>query len=163
MASLKEARARVLKWLTRKGRSRPDAEDLIQEACLRLHEYCWTGHAVVNKEAFLNKVARRLSIDQYRAAQRHPSVDVAVEEIAQRLQIYAPGTQPDEVLDSEQRLENIRKELDARSIRMRQVFFAHRAGYSYKKIAAEFKISASSVEKDIARAVLIIMEMKDEQ
>ena len=43
---------RLLKFLRRKGRSHEDAEDLIQEAMLRLHLY---GQAVpvVNEEAFL--------------------------------------------------------------------------------------------------------------
>jgi hypothetical protein len=55
---------RLLKFLMRKGRSREDAEDLIQEAMLRLHTY--TREDVRNKEAFLRSTVRNLAIDQYR-------------------------------------------------------------------------------------------------
>src|SRR5271168_213481 len=52
---------RLLKFLRRKGRSHEDAEDLIQEAMLRLHLY---GQAVpvVNEEAFLRHAVTNLSI-----------------------------------------------------------------------------------------------------
>jgi len=33
-------------------------------------------------------------------------------------------------------------------------------GYSYKELAAQFDISESTVEKDLARALLIMMEMQ---
>ena len=56
---------RLLRYLRRKGRSREDAEDLIQEAMLRLHVYA-KDNAVMNKEAFLRQAVHNLSIDQYR-------------------------------------------------------------------------------------------------
>jgi DNA-directed RNA polymerase specialized sigma24 family protein len=56
---------RLKRSLMRKGRSREDAEDLIQEALLRLHVYA-KGHAVLNEEAFLRHAVHNLAIDQYR-------------------------------------------------------------------------------------------------
>ena len=56
---------RLLTYLRRKGKSREDAEDLIQEAMLRLHVYA-KDDAVVNKEAFLRRAVHNLAIDQYR-------------------------------------------------------------------------------------------------
>ncbi len=50
---------RLLKYLRRKGRSREDAEDLIQEAMLRLHVYA-KDDAVVNEEAFLRRAVHNL-------------------------------------------------------------------------------------------------------
>ena len=49
-----------MKFLRRKGRSREDAEDLIQEAMLRLHVY-GRDTPVVNEEAFLRHAAYNLS------------------------------------------------------------------------------------------------------
>ncbi len=57
--------ALLLTYLRRKGKSREDAEDLIQEAMLRLHIYA-KGDAVVNEEAFLRRAVHNLAIDQYR-------------------------------------------------------------------------------------------------
>jgi hypothetical protein len=56
---------RLLAILRRKGRSREDAEDLIQEAMLRLHLYA-KRDVVVNEEAFLIHAVRNLAIDHYR-------------------------------------------------------------------------------------------------
>ncbi len=47
------------------GRSTEDAEDLIQEAMLRLHLYGQAA-SVVNEEAFLRHAVHNLSIDQHR-------------------------------------------------------------------------------------------------
>ena len=65
MMSRPEHFKRLLRFLRRKGRSREDAEDLIQEAMLRLHVY---GQAVpvANEEAFLRHAVNNLSIDQHR-------------------------------------------------------------------------------------------------
>jgi len=57
--------ARLLNFLRRKGNSREDAEDLIQEAMLHLHVYA-KGAAVMNEEAFLRRAVHNLAIDQYR-------------------------------------------------------------------------------------------------
>jgi RNA polymerase sigma factor (sigma-70 family) len=160
---LKALRALLLKRFTRRDRSHEDTEDLIQEACLRLLEYQGKGHVVVSEEAFLTATVKNLATDQYRTAQRHPYVQETNEELEQNMHIGDSGPTPDEVLEGQQRLEIIRKALDERSVRMRKVFFARHAGYSYKAIATTFAISESTVEKDIARAFLTIRDMRDKE
>jgi hypothetical protein len=51
--------ARLLRLLRRKGRSREHAEDLIQEAVLRLHLYA-KSDVVVREEALLKQAVRNL-------------------------------------------------------------------------------------------------------
>ena len=59
--------ARLMRFCQRKGRSREDAEDLIQTALLRLEEYCRTAETKVrNPEQFLAKTVRNLIVDQIR-------------------------------------------------------------------------------------------------
>jgi DNA-directed RNA polymerase specialized sigma24 family protein len=48
--------------------------------------------------------------------------------------------------------------LDAVSRRTREIYFAHRAGYSYAEIAAHMGISHITIKRHIARALLAIME-----
>jgi hypothetical protein len=60
-----ECIARLLRYLQRKGRSREDAEDLIQEAMLRLHVYAHNV-AIEDDEAFLRRAVHNLAVDQYR-------------------------------------------------------------------------------------------------
>jgi RNA polymerase sigma factor (sigma-70 family) len=151
---------RLLKFLRRKGRSHEDAEDLIQEAMLRLHLY---GQAVpvVNEEAFLRHAVTNLSIDQHRRDRLDLRKEVPIEDLNARTPLIAPQSTPEETLDAEQRLRGIRAVLDAVSLRTREIYFAHRAGYSYAEIAAHMNISHITIKRHIARALLAIMEHGD--
>jgi DNA-directed RNA polymerase specialized sigma24 family protein len=86
-----------------------------------------------------------------------------VEELAETLALLDPGPGPDEVLAAQQRLNEVRRILDAISIRTREIYLAHRAGYSHQELASAFGLSISTVEKAIARAVVALMDIKDPQ
>lgn len=154
--------ARLQKLMRRRGRSRDDAEDLIQEALLRLTEYCCTAQ-VHNEEAFLQRTVINLSIDRHRRDCRRPQASESVEEIAERLPLLDTYPGPDEVLAAQQRLDEVRKALDVVGVRTRDIYLAHRAGYNYQELAAAFGVSTSTVEKAIARAVVALMDMRDPQ
>lgn len=159
MSSLKATLSRILGRLRRKGLPQHDAEDCLQQAYLRLEEHHSKGR-VICEEAYLTRAAENISIDMYRAARRRPRVDMSIEDLEQHLQTYHCTAQPDEVLDVERCLQDIIKTLDAHSPRMREVYVRRHMGYSYKELAAQFDISESTVEKDLARALLIMMEMQ---
>ena len=145
---------RLLNFLRRKGRSREDAEDLIQEAMLRLHCYRRSEQPVVNEEAFLTHAVQNLAIDLHR--RREVRCEVPFEQ-SLRCPPIDPGS-PEKSIDAEQRLNCIRALLDAASIRTREIYFAQRAGYSYDEIAAYFNVSHITIRRHIARALLLIME-----
>jgi RNA polymerase sigma-70 factor (ECF subfamily) len=141
------------------GRSREDAEDLIQEAFLRLHVYCQT-HEVHEPEAFLVRTVQNLSVDSYRRAHRNMYVDDSVESMS----VVDVRLAPDEDLAVQQRLDQVRATLDALKPRTREVFLMHRLeGYSSAQIAERFEISVSAVEKHIARAVLALMSIVEKE
>jgi RNA polymerase sigma factor (sigma-70 family) len=148
---------RLLKFLRRKGRSHEDAEDLIQEAMLRLHLY-GREVPVVNEEAFLRHTVNNLSIDQHRRDRPDLRKEVPLEELDARSPLVAPDSSPEETLEAQQRLNRIRAVLDAVSLRTREIYFAHRAGYSYDEIADHMNISRITIKRHIARALLAIME-----
>jgi RNA polymerase sigma factor (sigma-70 family) len=151
---------RLLKILRRKGRSREDAEDLIQEAMLRLHVY---GQAapVVNEEAFLRQAVRNLSIDQYRRNRGDLRRSVSIDDVEAPSPLIARVCTPEETLENQQRLHNIGALLDRVSRRTRDIYFAHRAGYSYAEIAEHMGISNITIKRHIERALLAIMEHVD--
>ncbi len=133
--------------LRRRGRTREDAEDLVQEAFLRLELYCRKGHKVAEPAAFVMRTAMNLAVSDSRRQVRSP---VKTEDLqALRLADMAPG--PDEVFARQERLEHIGRVLDAISRRTREAFFLHRlGGYSYAEIAQRLGISVSAIEKHIA-------------
>src|SRR5277367_5771255 len=94
---------RLLKFLRRKGRSHEDAEDLIQEAMLRLHIY-GREVPVVNEEAFLRHTVNNLSIDQHRRDRPDLRQAVPIEELDARSPLIAPQSTPAETFEALQRL-----------------------------------------------------------
>jgi RNA polymerase sigma factor (sigma-70 family) len=157
MASRPAYFARLMKFLRRKGRSREDAEDLIQEAMLRLHVY-GRDTPVVNEEAFLRHAAYNLSIDEHRHNRPDLRKEVPIEHIEEQHPLVAQEASPEDTIEAQQRLNRIKVVLDAVSPRTREIYFAHRAGYSYAEIAAHMDISNITISRHIARALLAIVE-----
>jgi RNA polymerase sigma-70 factor (ECF subfamily) len=150
---------RLKDLLRRMGRSPEDADDLIQEAFLRLHVYCQT-HEVRQQEAFLVRVVKNLSIDAHRRAHR----DLYSDEPIETLPILDLRLPPDEDLAIQQRLDRVRAVLDGLKPRTREVFLMHRVeGYSSAQIGEAFGIGVSAVEKHIARAVLALMAVVESE
>jgi RNA polymerase sigma factor (sigma-70 family) len=148
---------RLFKFLTRRGRTREDAEDLIQEAMLRLHVYA-RAEPVDNEEAFLTYTVRNLSVDQHRRDRPDLRRQVPLDKLDDNHFLIAADVTPDEHLATQQRLDAIRTLLDAVGSRTREIYFAHRAGYSYAEISQQLGISHITIKRHIARALLVIME-----
>jgi RNA polymerase sigma factor (sigma-70 family) len=148
---------RLLNILRRRGRSREDAEDLIQEAMLRLHIYRQETQ-VANEEAFLRHAVHNLAIDQHRRDRSDLRREVPLEDFEARSPLIAQAATPEDTLDAQQRLGSIRALLDGVSRRTRDIFFAHRAGYSYAEIGDHMGISNITIKRHIARALLALME-----
>ncbi len=141
---------RLKKLLRRRGASNADAEDLVQEAVLRLHVYTNQGHEVRDEAAFVMRTAMNLAID----ARRHARADRYEYEPVEKLKLPDIGPSPDEVCAAEQRLMRMKQTLDQVSPRTRDIFFMHRLqGLSHEEIAQRLGISKSAVEKHIASAV----------
>jgi RNA polymerase sigma factor (sigma-70 family) len=147
----------LLKFLRRSGRSQEDAEDLIQEAMLRLHIY-GRDASVVNEESFLRHAVQNLSVDQHRRDRPDLHREVQIEDFNAHCPLIAPQATLEDNLDVEQRLNRIGALLDSVSVRTREIYFAHRAGYSYAEIAESLGISHITIKRHIARALLAIME-----
>jgi RNA polymerase sigma-70 factor (ECF subfamily) len=139
--------------LRRRGASPEPAEDLVQEAVLRLHAYTRQGGRVQNQEAFLTRTAINLSVDQH----RHARLDSYESQPIEELELPDLEPAPDEVFAAEQRLMRMREALDRANPRTREVFFMHRLyGFSHAEIARRLRISVSAVEKHVASAVTIL-------
>ena len=154
--------ARLLRYLRRKGRSREDAEDLIQEAMLRLHVYA-KDEAVANEEAFLQRAVHNLAIDQYRRERSGSRWEVPIEEVDRLRPLMAAGPTPDQILENQQRLDCLTALLDGVNPRTREIYFAHRPGYTYAEIADDMGIAEITIRRHIARALLTIREQGEKE
>jgi RNA polymerase sigma factor (sigma-70 family) len=150
MSVLKNQLRQLQKFLRRRGSSPQDAEDLVQEAVVRLFAYTRKVGEVRNTEAFLTRTAMNLAVDLHRSSH----LDRFVPESVEVLDLLDLGPAPDEVLAAEQRLLRMKETLDRVSRRTREVFFMHRLqGLSHAEIARNLGVTASAVEKHIASAL----------
>lgn len=147
-----------LRWLKgqlrRRGRTPEEAEDLIQEAWLRVFQYCERGQ-VREPEKVLVRAVANLAKNEDRARRRHPFVDEAVEEL-----LLADGAPPpDEALAAKQSLRQVLSALATVDARTREAFLLHRMdGLSYPQIARQLGVSVSTVEKRIAWAMAVLLD-----
>lgn len=143
--------ARTRAALMRRGRTEHDADDLVQEAWVRLECYRHE-HPVHNPEAFLMQTALNLSIDSHRARLVRGE-KVLLEDAV----LFDPRPSAEAVLMAREQLEQLSVCLGRLSDKTRAIFLAQRLdGLSYQEIAKLHGLSVSSVEKHIAKATMQI-------
>jgi RNA polymerase sigma factor (sigma-70 family) len=151
-----ELTGRLRRFVRGRVATREDAEDVIQEAYLRVLRYS-AEHAVESQERLLFSAAKNLAIDSRRRryVRTRTATDYAVLEATTQ-------TWPDahEVVYASQRLNKVERAVAQLPPRCREVFLIHRLdGLSYSQIAVQLGISVSAVEKHMARACLLLDTM----
>lgn len=149
--------APLLSYFLRRVRDRAHAEDLVQEALLRViraSEY----EVIEHPESYVFKVAANLLKDSRRHAVRHPTVTGAAVEEDERGEVegwLVDERSPERVLDGETSLAQVLQALSELSELTRNVFVLFRLEHMKQKdIAALYGIAQSTVEKHVMRAVL---------
>jgi RNA polymerase sigma factor (sigma-70 family) len=151
-----ELTGRLRRFVRGRVATREDAEDVIQEAYLRVLRYS-ADHAVESQERLLFSAAKNLAVDSRRRryVRTRTATDYAVLESCTQ-------TWPDahEVVYASQRLNKVELAVAQLPPRCREVFLIHRLdGLSYSQIAVQLGISVSAVEKHMARACLLLDTM----
>ena len=145
----KEALFRVRAALMRRGRSTHDADDLVQEAWVRLASYA-QEHVVVKPEAFLMRAALNLSIDSHRARATRGE-EVVIDAVV--LVDCAPSAEV--TLLARERTDRLIVCVGRLGQKTREIFLAHRfEDLTYQEIAQRHQLSISTVEKHIAKATM---------
>lgn len=152
-------------WLCRKrGRSTADAQDLIQDAFLRLEQYRRRpGAQVENVEAFLVATVSNLERDLRRHERISSAISDPMDAFDPSAKLVDLAPTPDREWAGIQQLGEIKKALAAESERTCEIVLAFAAGYSYKEIAEALNVSLSTVQKHIARGTLVAMDLKEER
>lgn len=131
-------------------RSRDDAEDLVQEACLRAYDRMAELEAVVDARAWLLRVQYHLFVDGTRRQRRSPVLPVpdggTVESFA------ANGPAVEELIEHdrlEQRVERAWRELEPDQ---RGLLALHIEGYSLAELEAITGVSKNALSARLHRA-----------
>lgn len=148
-----ELTGRLRRFIRGRVATREDAEDVIQEAYLRVLRYS-AEHEVESRERLLFSAAKNLAVDsrRRRTVRTRTATDYAVLESCAQLWPDA-----DEVVYAAQRLNKVERAVAQLPPRCREVFLLHRLDeLSYTQVAAQLGISVSAVEKHMARACLLL-------
>lgn len=145
-------RPALVRYLLHHGQSREDAEDMAQDALVRLTQKY--PHAdIANVEAYLIRIASNLLRDRHRRDQSHHTAGhVTLDEVPDEMADEVPSSE--RVYEDKERLRAFLEALDALPSRCRHIFVLQRfEGLTYSAIARRLEISVSTVEKDMMRAL----------
>jgi len=151
---LRKARGAVI----RRGVLAQDAEDLVQEAFLRVEAFGRREGAPVT-EGRVVVAAVNLSIDAARRRRIAPFIDL--DDTAPLIADETPA--PDEILRARSKLRHAAKGLERLPERTRRLLLARRIdGLSYAQIAEKEGMSVAAVEKHVARATVELTKWMDQ-
>ena len=147
----------LVRYLSKKVHNNEDANDLAQEAFLRMHKF-QQSRRLDNARAFLFKTANNLVVDQMRRASVHDkylSFERLPEQSDEENDKFAPSAE--RTVSAEQELDRIYKVVNQMPEKVRSAFLMHRGkDLSYSQIATEMDVSTSMVEKYIIQALRIL-------
>ena len=137
-------------FLTKRVQSPELAADLVQEIFLRLAALPSMAN-IEYRRSYLYRMANNLVIDHFREADRRQTFSLPHEELA-----HLPEPKPDlnrEVI-ARQELQMLIQCLDELPARTREVFLLNRIDcLTYVEVARRLKISNSSVQKHLTKAL----------
>lgn len=152
----------LVRYLSKKVRNNEDANDLAQEAFLRMHKF-QQSRQLRNARAFLFKTANNLVVDQMRRAKVHDkylSSEMLPDQSDEENDKFAPSAERTALAERE--LDQIYKVVDKMPEKVRRAFLMHRAkDLSYSQIADDMDVSTSMVEKYIIQALKILRKEMD--
>ncbi len=145
-----EHRDALLRYLCHRFGSLSLAEDLVQEAWLRLARHT-PEQNIANPRAYLFRIATNLGSDY----QRHHNMGIEVQTDHEALaQIPTQTTDPARNVQSRDELEHLLKIVDDLPPRCREVFLLCRVeGLSHAEVAERLGISKSTVVSQMVKAL----------
>ncbi len=157
MGSLKDMLRKARTAVLRRGVSGQDADDVVQQAFLRVEEY-ERRQVVRSKEAVLVTAAVNLAIDFKR--QKQPSVSIDMMDALNAIADQNPAAE--DILQAQARLRRAAEGLALLPERTRRILLSRRLdGLSYKEIALKEGLTVAAVEKQVARATLELLKWVD--
>ena len=153
-----ERHAAVLRYLRSISGNQADAEELTQEAFLRLYVEIRDRHEPPNVQAWVFRVAHNLAIDHFRR-QSDAGLAISLGEMA--AEIVDGAESPEQEIVERERRQRVRQALAWLSPQQRQCLELRAAGLRYREISEVLGIQISSVRTFIVRAVARIAGRTD--
>ena len=152
LADLYREHRRKLRSFFRVSGSAGNAEDLVQDAFVRIAEKAHARTEIDQPRAYINQVARNLLNEQARfAARRSAALHISHDDA--EIAGYDPVAQ----LEARDMLARLEEAMAKMKPATREIFMAHRInGCTYSEIALSTGRSVKSVENHMAKAIYLI-------
>lgn len=142
----------IFRYLVVTFGSRTEAEDITQEAFIKLYRTLKEGKQVENLKAWLYRIAHNLAIDQIRHQQFiSPLGEMEWAEIAESLP--DSDTNPEEKLLKTERRERLHNAMKILTAQERQCLHLRAAGFRYREIAEIMNIGVPTVGEYLKRGI----------
>lgn len=143
--------------LRHRGCTREDADDLAQEASLKL--ICYElAHRIDRPDAFLMRTAINLAIDAHRAQRCRGDQLLPDASVPEVLQVEDPAPTAEATVLGKERMARFSEGLVGLNVKTCRIYLDHRMhGMSYQAIARAHGLSVAAVEKRIARATMAVL------
>ncbi len=148
-----EQRESLYRYLLSVVESESEAEDITQDAFLRLHIYLLEGMTVENARAWLFRVAHHLAIDE-RRRKRPESLDGGQCAAGAAALRDESGPDPERLAIANQRQERIEQAVSRLSEQQRRCLHLRAEGFRHREIAEIIGVSESTVAENLRRGVL---------
>jgi RNA polymerase sigma-70 factor (ECF subfamily) len=142
------ARQDIYRYIVIMGVRHEQAQEICQEAFLRLYAALSDGQRIENRRAWVFTVARNHALTTRASAGGLVSLEPAIEE---RLAAESPSPEQ-RVLDRE-RLRRLHRAVGSLSEQQRQCLHLRTEGFRYREIAGVIGVSTSTVGEIVQRAV----------
>jgi RNA polymerase sigma factor (sigma-70 family) len=145
--------------VARKLGDRSEAEDVVQDAYVRMMTLPADHPTLRNARAFLFTVASNLAVDTVRREQRLRRLfpvmtDNSTAFDGDATEVICPRRSTEDQVDAVMRLACVMQALEGLPSSCRQAFVLHKIQeFSYAEVAAEMGVTVSMVEKHLARAL----------
>lgn len=153
----RDQRLSLIRYFTRNRASAADAEDLTQEAFLRLANADVSPGEIAKPAAYLRQIGRNLMRDHSTAPSRRN--ELSAPEI-----VDSAGSEPNELgrLEARDTLRRLEAAMHRLKPRTREIFLAHRLdGMTYAEIAERTGLSVKGVEKQMSKAIAQLTRVLD--
>ncbi|HYL39156.1 MAG TPA: sigma-70 family RNA polymerase sigma factor [Bryobacteraceae bacterium] len=142
----------VYRYLVLSGSLPADADEILQEAFIRLFRLLSTGGRVEKPRNWLLRVCHNLRVDEVRREDRNPSVT------QQAFERYAraepdPQPNPESRMLAGERIERVRTALGQLNKRQREFLLLRADGLKLREIAELYGVTVQSVAESCARAI----------
>jgi RNA polymerase sigma-70 factor (ECF subfamily) len=154
-AAFDELRDPMFRYLLVLSRNAAEAEDLAQEAFLRLYQELRAGRPIDHTKSWLFRTGHNLAIDRHRSREvrLEDSLDAAAAEVIDHRQAST-----EETMLRQEQLSIMRAAVDRLSAQQRSCLHLRTEGFRYREIAEIMRVSESTVCENIRRGLARLMK-----